>query len=166
MYLREGLRKIHIEEDFYKCFFKVEQVYQKKMDVSDSMNLWWSILEKHSLNLCSVFSKGLWNNKVCALWRKSKFAETLLKYRTHKQGCFEIILQGGEGLHGQVMFSVRSVGTPRRRDASVQKFFTQWLIFPFLIKHVTSPYESYLVHHSFNCIKPRKYSYRTALELH
>lgn len=71
------------QEDFYKCFFKVEFVYQKKMGVSDSMTLWLNILEKQSLNLCSVFSKGPCNSKVCALWRKSKFAEALLKYRLH-----------------------------------------------------------------------------------
>lgn len=93
------------------------------MGVSDSMILWLSILEKHSLNLCSVFNKELCNSKICTLWSKSKFAE-VLKYRPHKQGCFEMILQGGECLHEQVMFVVRSTGAPRR-DTSVQKFFTQ-----------------------------------------
>lgn len=48
--------------------------------------------------------EGLCNSKVCALWSRGKFAEILLKCRPHKQGCFEMILQGGECLHGKVMF--------------------------------------------------------------
>lgn len=79
-------------------------------------------------------------------------------------GSSGIHLAGSELLQGQVMFYVRSLGAPRRRDASVQKFFTQWCIFSFLIKHVACPYESYLVCHSFSNVKPRKYPCRTAFE--
>lgn len=89
------------QEDFYKWFFKVEQVYQQKMDARDSTTLRLHIQEKQSLNLCSVFNKGLCNSEVRALWRKTKFAEALLKYRPHQKVCFEMILQGGEHFDGQ-----------------------------------------------------------------
>lgn len=72
------------------------------MDVPDSMVLWWCILEKHNLDTCTP--KGLCNSKVCELWNQGKFSEVLLKWRPQKQSCFEMILQGSEGLHGQVMF--------------------------------------------------------------
>lgn len=126
----EENRYCSTQECFYKWFFKEEQVYQKKkMCVSDSMTLWLSILEKQTLNLSSVFSKGLCNSKVCALRSKSKFAEALLKYRLHKPGCFEIILQWGEHLRGRLMFFVQSIGASRKRDASVKRFFTHWPFF-------------------------------------
>lgn len=129
-----------------------------QVDVPDSMALWWSILGKHGLNICSV--KGFCNSKVCTLWCRGKFAEVLLKCRPHKQGCFQLILQGPECLHGQVMgFFLISWCTSkqRRTSAFVQKFFTQWPIFPFWIKHAASLHESYPVHYSWNSIKPRKY---------
>lgn len=143
----EGVKKISTSGS-------LELVYQKQMDVPDSIALWWSILEKHNLNTCTV--KGLCSSKVCALWSRGKFAEVLLKCRPYKQGCFEMILQRDECLHGQVMFLL-SIGAPQNIDAFVQKFFTQWPIFTFWIKHV-SLHESYLVHYSWNSTEqPRKY---------
>lgn len=107
----------------------------EKKSMSDFVILWLSILEKYGLNVGSVFNKGLCISKVSALWSKST-----LQHRRHKQDCFEIILQEGECLHGQIMFFVQSTGSPKR-DISVQKFFIHLSVFSFLIKHVTSPYE-------------------------
>lgn len=133
MYWRERVRKIDIvalkNVSTSGSSKKSRCTRKKKMCVSDSMTLWLSILEKQTLNLSSVFSKGLCNSKVCALRSKSKFAEALLKYRLHKPGCFEIILQWGEHLRGRLMFFVQSIGASRKRDASVKRFFTHWPFF-------------------------------------
>lgn len=68
--LREGVRKIDIvalKNVSTSGSSKKNRCTGNKMGVSDSMTLWLSILEKQTLNLSSVFSKGLCNSKVCAL---------------------------------------------------------------------------------------------------
>lgn len=84
------------QKDFYKWFF-----IAGLPEINGFTWFYGFILEKHNLNTCTV--KRLCNSKECALSSRGKFAEILLKCRPHKQGCFEMILQGGECLHGQVM---------------------------------------------------------------